>query len=256
MTKSTSRPAVVRSMSTSKTLLAAALLGLAGMATAAEPAPDFTVVGSAGLYSDYRFRGISQTDKKPAFQGGFTVNHSSGFYVGNWNSNIDTSFYTPPGSASGSNLEVDLFAGYATEVSGVGLDFGLLQYYYPNSSNFYDTLEAYAGAKYGPLSAKLSYALTDYFGVADSEGTMYLTLGLSHSFTDTIAVSATANSTLGEGGVVDYEDYVLGVSYALPQGFTVGLNYHITNGQGSKVTSVSGKDLGDDGAVIYISKSF
>lgn len=249
MTKSVSRlPA--------KTLLAGALLALSGIATAAEPAPDFTVVGSAGLYSDYRFRGISQTDKKPAFQGGFTLNHSSGFYIGNWNSNIDSSFYTPAGSASGSNLEMDIFAGYATEVAGVGLDVGVLQYYYPNSQNFYDTTELYLGAKYGPLSGKVSYATSEYFGVADSEGTMYLTLGLSHAFTDSLSVSATANSTLGEGSQADYEDYVLGVAYALPQGFTVGLNYHITNGTGADVTSVSGNDLGDDGAVIYISKSF
>jgi uncharacterized protein (TIGR02001 family) len=62
-------------------------------AAAPAPTPDWTITGNAGLFSDYRFRGISQTDKKPAFQGGFDVAHSSGFYLGNWNSNIDSSFF-------------------------------------------------------------------------------------------------------------------------------------------------------------------
>ena len=49
--------------------------------TAAPAAPaaasPWTFTANLGLYSDYRFRGISQTDKKPALQGGFDVAHSS-----------------------------------------------------------------------------------------------------------------------------------------------------------------------------------
>ena len=59
-------------------------------AAASEPAKsDWTVAGNAGLFSDYRFRGISQTDKRPALQGGIDISHASGFYVGN------SSFYAP-----------------------------------------------------------------------------------------------------------------------------------------------------------------
>ena len=42
-------------------------------AAAAAPAPEYTFSGNAGLFSDYRFRGFSQTDYNPAFQGGFDV---------------------------------------------------------------------------------------------------------------------------------------------------------------------------------------
>ena len=51
-------------------------------APAAEPASPHTLTGNLGFFSDYRFRGISQTAKNPAIQGGFDYAHSSGFYAG------------------------------------------------------------------------------------------------------------------------------------------------------------------------------
>ena len=66
------------------------------------PASPHTLTANVGLFSDYRFRGISQTATRPALQGGFDYAHSSGFYVGNWNSNVDASAGYPDG-----NLEMD-----------------------------------------------------------------------------------------------------------------------------------------------------
>lgn len=43
------------------------------------PPPPITVSGSVALVSDYRFRGVSQTDEEAAIQGGITVAHESGF---------------------------------------------------------------------------------------------------------------------------------------------------------------------------------
>ena len=54
----------------------------------AKPEPDWTFTGNVGLYSQYVFRGISQTNEKPAVQGGFDLGHKSGFYAGTWASNI------------------------------------------------------------------------------------------------------------------------------------------------------------------------
>ena len=71
---------------------------------AAAPASDFTVTGGATLVSDYRFRGISQTDKRFAVQGTLTVSHSSGFYATVWGSSIDDYI------ANGSDQEIDLIA--------------------------------------------------------------------------------------------------------------------------------------------------
>lgn len=51
-------------------------------------ASDFSLSANVSLASQYRFRGLMQTNNKPAIQGGFDSAHSSGFYLGNWNSNI------------------------------------------------------------------------------------------------------------------------------------------------------------------------
>ena len=96
----------------------------ADAAPAPAPTPDWTITGNAALSSDYRTRGISQTDRRAAFSGGFDVAHSSGFYIGNWNSNIDSDFYT------GANLELDFWAGYKGSVEGIGYDIGVFYYYY------------------------------------------------------------------------------------------------------------------------------
>ncbi len=71
-----------------KTLIAAAIvsafpsLAFAQAAAPATPASPHTFTGNVGLFSDYRFRGISQTYKQPAIQGGFDYSHSSGIYLG------------------------------------------------------------------------------------------------------------------------------------------------------------------------------
>ena len=93
----------------------------------AAPKSDWTITGNAGVFSDYRFRGIIADRLKPAFQGGFDIAHASGFYVGNWNSNVDRDFY------DGASLEMDFYGGYKRALGDFGLDVGVLYYYYPNS---------------------------------------------------------------------------------------------------------------------------
>jgi len=63
--------------------------------------------GNFSLTSDYRFRGISQTQNAAAIQGGVDYTHASGFYAGNWNSSISSQMYT-----NGSGMESDLYAGF------------------------------------------------------------------------------------------------------------------------------------------------
>ena len=84
-------------------------------ATAAVEAPksDFSVSGNVGIYSDYIFRGYTQTENKPALQGGFDVSHSSGLYAGVWASNVD--WTVQGGSMRDNSVEIDLYAGFAGE---------------------------------------------------------------------------------------------------------------------------------------------
>ena len=55
---------------------------------------------------------------KPAFQGGFDVAHSSGFYVGNWNSNVEQGLF------NGASLEMDFYGGYKGTFGAFGYDVG------------------------------------------------------------------------------------------------------------------------------------
>jgi uncharacterized protein (TIGR02001 family) len=177
-------------------------------APAAAPAstPDWTVTGNATLISDYRFRGFTQTNFGPALQGGFDVAHSSGFYLGNWNSNVAQALY------NGASLETDLYGGFKGEVmKDLGFDVGVLHYLYAKSGKDYasptvlnargqvvpgpaqgkkiDNTEIYGGLTYGPFSGKLFYATGDYFKTAalfnapkKTDGTTYLDLSYSQEF--------------------------------------------------------------------------
>jgi hypothetical protein len=121
----------------------------------AEPA--ITVSGSATLTSDYRFRGVSQTDEGMAIQGGFTVSHTSGVYVGTWGSNL-----AGWGTFGGANMELDIFAGYAMPVGEGTLDIGGTWFMYPSGADTTDFVEFYAklSGDAGPLSltAGVAYA--------------------------------------------------------------------------------------------------
>jgi uncharacterized protein (TIGR02001 family) len=245
-----------------KTLLAVTLAALtSGAATSAlaadpkAPAPDFELSGNVAVVSDYRFRGNSETNRKPAFQGGFDLAHKSGFYIGNWNSNIKYTAANDP-----AYLESDFYGGYATEVNGVGLDVGVLKYQYPGAGK-YNTTEAYLGLSYGPASYKFSRTMSDNrFGIGlvdgsvSQKGAAYHDLGLEFSLSEEITVGAHAGFTKWEGTAAsgDYKDYSVSVSYALPDDYSVGVTYHTT----SYKVSGNKPDTAKNKAVISLSKSF
>jgi len=121
---------------------AAALPGLASAQTAAPQSPH-TLTGNMTIVSDYRFRGISQTFGQPAIQGGIDYSHASGFYAGNWNSNVSGLSFN-----NGGGIEMDFYGGFKKAFGDFGFDVGVLQYYYPAATAGatgvkYDTLEAY-----------------------------------------------------------------------------------------------------------------
>jgi len=118
--------------------LACIVLAPASLHAQEVPGP-VTVSGSVALVSDYRFRGVSQTDKKLAVQGGITVSHESGLYGSVWASNL-----AGWGTFGGSNTELDLVGGFKKEVaSGVSVDVGLTWYMYPGGSPNTDFAEPY-----------------------------------------------------------------------------------------------------------------
>ena len=128
------------------------------------PPPAVTVSGSVGIVSDYRFRGVSQSDREAAVQGGITVAHESGLYLGTWASSLGGW-----GTFGGANMELDLIAGYkATLADHATLDAGLTWYMYPGGADRTDFAAPYvrrtgtrgpvtltAGAAYAPQQQAL-----------------------------------------------------------------------------------------------------
>jgi uncharacterized protein (TIGR02001 family) len=242
-----------------KTVLAVALAATAalpGLASAQATSPH-TLSGNMGVFSDYRFRGISQTFAQPAIQGGIDYSHSSGFYLGNWNSNVSGLSYTD------GTIEMDIYGGYKFPAGPVTLDVGLLQYLYPGAEAGgvkYDTLEAYIGASWKWFTLKYSTTLDDYFGLNNSDGSGYLDLSASYE----IAPKLTLVGHIGKQEVknfsnLDYTDYKIGITYDM-NGWLLGAAYIDTDADEPtfSLTNNAGEpeDLAKGTVVFSVSKSF
>ncbi|MCU0969398.1 MAG: TorF family putative porin [Rubrivivax sp.] len=234
----------------------AALLAATAMPSHAQ---DWTFTGNAGLYSDYRFRGISQTNKYPAFQGGFDLAHASGFYLGNWNSNIDSSFF------GGSNLEMDFYGGFRGSAGDFSYDLGLIYYYYPGSDPDIDNTELYVGMGWGPLALKYSYAVSDFFSLPDSDGSWYLDAKATFPLTKELSAFARVGYQSLEGGAQVVEiggsgpndsitDWAIGITYDL-SGWMLGASYIGTN-RDLENAARPGRNISGDTFVVSIGKSF
>lgn len=187
------------------------------------PASPFTVTGSVGVTSEYRLRGISQTDSQPALQGGLTVAHESGVYVGTWGSNLGGY-----GTFGGSNVELDLIAGASKTFGAVTLDAGGVYYVYPGTSG-HDFAELYGSAsgKLGPVNAKLgAYWTPEQDNIGGHNIWVYSDLGLPIEGTPVTLKghvgysSGTSAYTHGK----DVFDYGIGADFALGK-LTLNVSY-------------------------------
>jgi uncharacterized protein (TIGR02001 family) len=215
--------------------------------------------GNFSLTSDYRFRGISQTQNAAAIQGGVDYTHASGFYAGNWNSSVSSQMYT-----NGSGMESDLYAGFKKTILGLTFDVGSYNYVYPRSTTGsvtdYDTKEVFAGVAYKELvSFKYSQSLSNYFGVANSKNSNYyqvdskvpLAAGLS-------AVAHLGRTSVNHSSNLNYTDYNVGVVYDL-KGWDIGGRFYTNTGMtktAQAATTLNGQSLYKNAVVISASKSF
>jgi uncharacterized protein (TIGR02001 family) len=111
--------------------------------------------------TDYNFRGISQTDRKPAVQGGVELQfYDNLFYAGIYASNVDLAT-SPP-------AEVDFYGGIRPKFGPVTFDLGVWQYYYPNEKQYIDLAGGYWTPKntdFTEVYGKVSYNFEDKFTV-------------------------------------------------------------------------------------------
>jgi len=249
------------------TLAALALLFLIPMAqaadapSAADAASPYSLTANVTLASQYRYRGLMQTNNQPAIQGGFDLTHASGFYLGNWNSSI--SWLNDSNRDVSAPVEMDFYGGYKGNLTdSVPVDLGVLQYYYPGDypSGYTspDTTELYACIGYGPVMFKYSLALTNLFGFADSKYSQYF--DLSGNF-DTGVWGLVVNVHAGRQIVrnVDngsYTDWKLGVTKDFGQGLSVSLAYLDTNADRAVYTNTRGRDMGRATGLLSVTKTF
>jgi uncharacterized protein (TIGR02001 family) len=185
-----------------------------------EASGPFSVSGGVTVVSDYRFRGVSLSDKDFAVQPTITVSHESGLYVGVWGSNIADN--------AGDDLEVDLYAGFAGG-DAVTYDIGLTYYVYPGVSAFnYVEFTGKLGTTIGPvkLGSQLSYVPSqDNTGNTDN---IYIGGNAAIGIPDT-PVTLTASLGYEDGFfAADKVDWSLGANASF-SGFTVGAAYVDSN---------------------------
>ena len=166
-----------------------------------KPVEPYTITGNFGIYSQYIFRGLTQTDRKPAFQGGFDLATPGGFYAGTWGSNI--SWLHDAGVVDhGASLEWDFYGGYKYAFNDDwGMDVGVLQYWYPGDYlegvTKPNTTELYIAGNWKWVSLKYSHAVSNTFGIPDSHNSWYLDLSANYPLTETW----TLNTHVGSAGI-------------------------------------------------------
>ena len=250
-----------------KLMIAAAVLvstvsapaALAQEEGASEP---FAITGSAALVSDYRFRGVSQSDKEAAVQAGFTVTHESGLYVGTWGSNL-----SGWGTFGGSNMELDIYGGYVAKLGDLSLDVGLTWYMYPGGLDTTDFAEPYvklsgaagpvsllAGVAYAPKQKALANVSNTPNSFGQKQDNLYLWGDASAELPGTpLKLKAhlgysDGNPGLGPNGTSlaptgKYLDWLLGAEVAVGP-LTLGVAYVDTNITKSEAAYISGANGG------------
>ena len=233
--------------------LASAALAAPSLAQAQAPAPaadkpasPHTFTGNVGLFSDYRFRGITQTFGKPALQGGFDYAHSSGFYAGNWNSNVNSGAGFP-----GGNLEMDFFGGWKKTWGDFGIDLGAIYYFYPGTNagplipfspannrtgavlnGKVDNAEIYIGGSWKWLSLKYFHVVTDYFGTPGTKNSHYLDFGATYDLGNGWGINGHIGSLKFKNmNNANYTDWKIGVTKDI-SGWVLGAAYIDTNAKG------------------------
>lgn len=272
-------------------LIPAALMAIVALPAAAQeeaPPKAVTVSGSVAFTTDYRLRGVSQSDEGMAIQGGLTVTHESGLYGGIWGSNL-----AGWGAFGGSNMELDLIAGYKTPIGGgAALDVGVTNYFYPSGlTNTYfaepfaklsgtvGPANALVGVAYAPKQKSLGNWVPSLGGAPGSKGDNLYVWGDVGSALPGTPLTLKAhlgyskgNKGLGPNGTSvapsgTYWDWLLGADLAIPSTpLTLSVAYvdtDITAAEEARLNSAgvfanyrNGDSIADGKVVFTVSAAF
>lgn len=265
-----------------QTLIAAAFVGaLSPAASFAEEAKSpYTFTGNVTVATQYIFRGLSQTNREPAIQGGFDFSHESGLYLGNWNSNI--SWLTDSNAYASSAIEMDFYGGYRNKLplfdTEISYDIGTLYYAYPGNRNACcvsaNTWEAYFSLGWNWITFKNSFSLmNNTFGVTNSAGSWYGDLTAAYPIED-YGITLVAhvgyqyyfgsNSGVSNNSLFSYGDWKVGMNYDLGKlapwlnATTIGLFYTDTWDANGNVYGppTFPSNIADGQVVAFLTKTF
>jgi uncharacterized protein (TIGR02001 family) len=199
------------------------------------------VQGDVALLSDYRFRGESLTEGRPALQAGVNYDHSSGLFVGGLVSNVRI-------DPDVVGLSAQIYGGYTRPIGErAAWDVGLVTYVFPHPSMGgpgYDYTEVFVGTSFDRLSSRLYYT-NSYFGGGQA---IYLELNGSHAINDRITVvghvgylglSQTREPT-SSGERDNLVDFLAGINFDI-SGFVLGLSIVGTNAQQNACPAGTGR---------------
>jgi len=227
-------------------LVAGLSLAAATPALAQDTAPPspITVSGSASILTDYRLRGISQTNKNAAVQAALTIAHESGFYIGTFASNL-----AGWGTFGGANMELDAIGGYKHSFGSATIDAGVTWYTYPGGFSESDVVEFFgrlsgaagpatltAGAYYAPKQTSLGNFSNTPYSRGQRQDNVYLTGDAAVAVPST-PITAKAhigyshgNPGLGPNGTSlaptgEYWDWSLGADVAAYKNLVLNVSY-------------------------------
>jgi uncharacterized protein (TIGR02001 family) len=230
-----------------------AILGGAVILGSVYSAHAVEVAGNVTIASDYSFRGVSQTDRDPAIQGGFDVAFDSGFYLGTWGSNIS--------GFDDTSMEWDLYGGYAGEINeSTGYDFRYIRYEYPGNGDTYDYNEYHAMLKWNDFVFGIAYS-EEYFAIDDVTWwypNVGYTLGLPADASLAFKVGYSMTDDNDEGDWVasfgDEEVLDWSVMYSIPVA-GVSLNVGVVGTDVDDDDCFGGSKICETRAIVSVSKS-
>jgi uncharacterized protein (TIGR02001 family) len=180
-------------------LAAASLLGTATIAStaanaqAAAPAPTWALTGALAAQSDYRFRGISQSNRDLVPQATLNLTGPDGFYVGSWASKIN---WQLDAVNDNPGVEWDVYGGKHWDL-GDSFDFNTeaYGYIYPDAQTFGGAGASYfegiftLSKTFGPVAADVVYAISPQFSLGGGTGN-YVEGQATLTLTDWLTASA------------------------------------------------------------------
>lgn len=222
-------------MKFNRSLMGVALLGATVFSTSASAA----LSGSVGVFSEYMWRGLPQTNGA-AVQGSLNYAAESGLYAGTWVSNLGYGGAAWADGITPTGTEQDFYVGFASGMGAVKYDVGVVYEWVPEDGEVdqdWSTLEIYGKLGVGPVLVTYLYSPEQNFVLGDGQGesSSYLTGTFTQPISEKLSFVGTLSyftgkeierflDAVGEPGD-GYIDYLAGLTVAIDGGYTASFSY-------------------------------